>query len=90
MMGLVKFVRESDLESIKKPALVIYSPNDQVVNSEEVERRFTQIGSEIKELHPIEDTGNPENHVLAGDILAPNNTEAVKKLILDFISHLQK
>jgi len=90
MMGLVKFVRESDLESIEKPTLVIYSPNDQVINSEEVERRFAQIGSETKELQPIEDTGNPENHVLAGDILAPKNTEVVKNLILDFISRLQK
>ena len=89
MMGLVKFVRESDLGSIEKPMLVIYSPKDQVINSEEVERRFAQIGSETKELQAIEDTGNPENHVLAGDILAPNNTEAVKKLILDFISLLQ-
>jgi esterase/lipase len=89
MMGLVKFVRDSDLESIKKPVLVIYSPNDQVVNSEEVERGYARIGSDIKEIQPIADSGNPENHVLAGDILAPNNTEAVKNLILDFISRLQ-
>ena len=89
MMGMVKFVRESDLESIEKPVLLIYSPNDQVVNSAEVERRFKQIGSDIKEIQPILDSGNPENHVLAGNILAPNNTEVVKELILDFISRLQ-
>jgi esterase/lipase len=89
MMGLVKFVRESDLESIEKPVLVIYSPNDQVVNPKETEKRYAQIGSEIKEIQSIEDCGNPENHVLAGDILAPNNTDAVKKIILDFISRLQ-
>ncbi len=89
MMGLVKFVRESDLENIQKPFLVIYSPNDQVVNSEEVERRYAQIGSAIKEIAPILDSGNRENHVLAGDILAPNNTQVVKKLILDFILQLQ-
>jgi len=89
MMGLVKFVRDSDLQSIKKPVLVIYSPNDQVVNSQAVERRYAQIGSDIKEIHPIADTGNPENHVLAGDILAPKSTEVVKNLILDFISRLQ-
>jgi esterase/lipase len=89
MMGLVKFVRESALQSIKKPVLVIYSPNDKVVNSQEVERRYAQIGSDIKEIQPILDSGNPENHVLAGDILAPNNTQAVKKLILDFTSKLQ-
>ncbi len=89
MMGLVKFVRGSDLESIKKPVLVIYSPHDQVVNSDAVEQGYARIGSEIKEIQPIEDSGNPENHVLAGDILAPKNTQVVEKMILDFISRLQ-
>jgi esterase/lipase len=90
MMGLVKFVRDSNLESIKKPVLVIYSPHDQVVNSAAVEKAYARIGSPVKEIQPIEDSGNPENHVLAGDILAPKNTAAVKKLILDFIARLQK
>jgi esterase/lipase len=89
MMGLVKFVRGSDLESIKKPVLVIYSPHDQVVNSDAVEQGYARIGSDIKEIQPIEDSGNPENHVLAGDILAPKNTQVVEKMILDFISRLQ-
>jgi hypothetical protein len=43
----------------------------------------------VKEIQPIADCGNPENHVLAGDILAPNNTRVIKELILDFISRLQ-
>jgi esterase/lipase len=89
MMGLVNFVRTSNLKSIQKPVLVIYSPNDEVVNSEKTKRRVAQIGSAIKEIDPILDSGNPENHVLAGDILAPKNTQVVKKLILDFISRLQ-
>jgi esterase/lipase len=89
MMGLVKFVRDSDLESVEKTVLVIYSPNDQVVNSQEVERAYARIGSDVKELDPILDSGNPENHVLAGDILAPKNTQTVEKLILDFISRLK-
>jgi esterase/lipase len=89
MMGLVKFVRDSDLGSIKKPVLVIYSPNDKVVNSQQVERSYAKIGSAIKEIQPILDSGNPENHVLAGDILAPKNTGVVKKLILDFVAKLK-
>lgn len=88
MMGLVKFVRASDLENIKKPVLVIYSPKDQVINPQAVESGYARIGSEVKELAPILDSGNPENHVLAGDILAPKNTGAIQKLILDFIVKL--
>jgi len=89
MMGLVKFVRESNLEEIKKPVMVLYSPDDTVINPSEVEKRYAQIGSAIKEIHPILNSGDKSNHVLAGDILAPNNTETVKNLILDFISRLE-
>jgi esterase/lipase len=89
MMGLVKYVRESNFASITKPMLVIYSPNDQVVNPQEIERRYAQIGSETKNLVPIAESGNPENHVLAGDIRAPNNTQNVEKLILDFVTPLR-
>jgi esterase/lipase len=89
MMGLVKFARESDLESVKKPVLVIYSPHDQVVNSDAVEQGYARIGSDIKEIQPIEDSGNPENHVLAGNILAPKNTQVVEKMILEFLSKLK-
>ena len=92
MMGLVKFVRESDLRSIKKPVLVIYSPNDTVVDSSETEKRFAQIGSDIKQIDPLLSSGangDTGNHVLAGDILSPNNTEVVKNLILDFLARLK-
>jgi esterase/lipase len=89
MMSLVKYVRESDLASIEKPVLVVYSPNDRVVNAEEVERRFAQFGSGLKELKPIAQSRYPENHVLAGDILAPGNTRNVEKIIVDFVSKLQ-
>lgn len=89
MMGLVKYVRESDLASIKKPVLVFYSPNDRVVNAEEVKRRYAQFGSGLKELIPIAQSKYPENHVLAGDILAPGNTRNVEKIIVDFVAKLR-
>lgn len=89
MLGLVNYVRSSDLRSIEKPVLVIYSPNDQVVNAQEVERRYAQIGSTVKELVPITQSGNPEYHVLAGDILDPSNTQPVQEIILGFIRQVE-
>jgi len=89
MMTFVKYIRESDLESITKPVLVIYSPNDQVINPKQVELAYSRIGSEVKQLNPIEQSGNPENHVLAGDILAPQNTQVVENIIFEFISELE-
>jgi len=66
-----------------------FSPNDRVVNAKEVERRYVQFGSSLKELKPIDQCGYPINHVLAGDILAPCNTRNVEEIILDFISKLR-
>lgn len=89
MMGLDKYVRESELSSIEKPVLVVYSPNDKVVNAQEIERRYAQIGTKLKALRPITQSVNRDNHVLAGDILAASNTRNVEEIILDFITKLQ-
>jgi esterase/lipase len=90
MMGLVKFVRESKLENIRTPVLVIYSPKDNVINVQKIERAYERMGSRVKSIRPIMHNVNQENHVLAGDILAPENTPLVAKLILDFVSPLIK
>jgi len=74
MMELVTLVDDVDLGVIKVPTLVIYSPNDQVVQAERVEERFPEFGSSVKKLVPVEDVGDVSNHVLAGDILAPEMT----------------
>ena len=86
MMGLVKLTRRSDLEGITSPVLIIYSPNDRVVNPTKTEAIFAQIGTITKELVPITDVQDEDSHVLAGDILAPNDTARVQQLILDFVA----
>lgn len=89
MMGLVRFVRESRLENIHTPVLIIYSPDDQVINVHEVEGAYARFGTRVKALKPIMHKVNHTNHVLAGNILAPENTASVAKLILDFVSPLK-
>ncbi len=89
MMGLVKYVRESDLKNINKPVLVIYSPHDAVVNTQQIECRFAEIGSGNKQLVPITYSVNNLNHVLAGDILAQSNTVRIEQIILDYIKNLK-
>jgi esterase/lipase len=85
MMGLVKLARRQDLSQLDRPTLVIYSPNDQVVNPQRTEELFLEIGAAQKELIPITDAADPNSHVLAGDILAPEGTAPVQQLILDFL-----
>ncbi len=89
MMAFVKLVRESNLEAIEHPVLVIYSPNDQVINPTLVEESFARFGSANKKLIPIQEPEDPDNHVLAGDILAPNDTAKIEQMILDFVSPLR-
>jgi esterase/lipase len=89
MMGLVKLVRESSLEQIKKPLLVIYSPNDQVVDPQATERVFPRFGSAVKKIVARPESENPEHHVLAGDILAPGDTDSIASIILEFIAQVK-
>jgi pimeloyl-ACP methyl ester carboxylesterase len=89
LMGLVKYVRESRLENIHTPVLVIYSPNDTVIDVEKVEQADARLGARVKAIKAITHTVNQTNHVLAGDIMAPGNTATVAKLILDFVAPLQ-
>ena len=89
MMSLIKFVRESRLECIKKPMLVIYSPNDQVVNAQATEMAYARFGSAVKKIVARPESENPEHHVLAGDILAPGDTVSITDIILEFISQVQ-
>jgi alpha-beta hydrolase superfamily lysophospholipase len=89
MVGLVDLVRESPLESITAPVLVIYSPLDTIVDPEATRAAFARFGSPVKKLVPVIQRDNPGGHVIAGDIRAPNHTDAVADVILDFLATLQ-
>jgi esterase/lipase len=84
MMGLVKLAR-SDVDTITHPIQVIYSPNDQAINPERVETVYEQFSSSQKQIISISEPEDESNHVLAGDILAPGDTEPVAEMILSFI-----
>jgi alpha-beta hydrolase superfamily lysophospholipase len=85
MMALVKIVRESPLESITTPTLVLFSPEDQVAEPLEMNRAFTRLGSPTKRLQVVNDSADRSNHVLAGDILAARDTARVREWIVDFL-----
>lgn len=88
MMALVEHVRVADPARLRVPVLVLYSPDDQVVNPDETRRLFAGFGSEDKRMVEVEGSPVGEHHVLAGDILSPGTNATVEKLILDFLSPL--
>ncbi len=89
MMALVKYVRKSKLETIKKPVMFIYSKLDSVTNIRETEKQIARFSSKQKTILALTEKVNKENHVLAGNILAPDNTVKLEQPILDFIRGLK-
>ncbi len=88
MLDLLNLVKQSDLTKLYLPIQIFYSPNDYVVSSEKIEQTFAEFASDKKQLVALENVQDPSNHVVAGDILSPDNTEFVKNKILQFILEL--
>ena len=85
MMQLVDLVDRMDLSAIQTPLLVLYSPNDQVVDPAPIETTFERFGSPARYIEALEEVGDRNDHVLAGDILSPDDTDRVAKMILKFL-----
>ena len=88
MMALTEHVRTSDLGAIRTPTLVIYVPDDGVVDPRATERAFARLGSDAKSLFRVEDPGDPDRHVPAGDALSPGTTDLVLQRIRAFVATL--
>jgi pimeloyl-ACP methyl ester carboxylesterase len=73
MAALVKLSVESPVEQIKTPALFLYSSLDQVIRPDKVRAVAARWGGP-NTLFDIGQTGDPGNHVIAGDIGSPTTT----------------
>ena len=85
MMALVEHVRTMPLDAVTTPTLVAYSREDAVVDPEETRLAFARLGSSRKQLLEIPASGDPAQHVIAGDIMSPGTTDEIARSILDFL-----
>jgi esterase/lipase len=85
MMRLVKYVRGRLPMHLEQSVLVIYSPADTVVDTEWISSAFNQINSPHRQLLTIPSSGDPSNHVLAGDIMSPQTNRLIVSEITRFI-----
>lgn len=85
MMGLVRHVRNLPLEQVNTPVLMGYSRDDVVVDVEKALKFVMRFRSPLKEILDLGDINDRSDHVLAGDILAPHNTELLADRIVDFV-----
>lgn len=90
LMGLVDMVSKVDVSKIEIPLLMIYSPKDDVISPDEVERKYNLFGSRYKKLIPFLKSEDPSQHMLAGRIVSPSTTDSVAGMILDFLKPITK
>jgi esterase/lipase len=85
MMRLVDMLNTRLPMWLEQNLLVLLSPRDTVVSPAATKQAYARIDAPHKALIEIEDAGDPSNHVLAGDILSPDNTDEVAAMIVDFV-----
>lgn len=90
MMQLVQSINELDFEDITTPTLFIYSENDQVVDFKKTEAVYNRFPQKSRDKILVSECGDPSNHVLAGDVLSPKNTQLLAEEIVIFIKSIYK
>lgn len=86
MMGIVDVTRKTDFSNIKTPTLILYSEQDKIVDTMEIKQRFQQLGTNKKQLLAVNHVTDPQQHVLAGNILSPSTTGPLAKQIAEFLT----
>jgi pimeloyl-ACP methyl ester carboxylesterase len=74
MAAMAKLAYAAPVEKAKVPALFIFSDADRVVMPERTREVAARWGGE-HDLVPMDGTGDPDNHVIAGDALSPSTTQ---------------
>jgi alpha-beta hydrolase superfamily lysophospholipase len=89
MAALVRHARGLDLGAARMPALILYSAQDQVIDTGAVAKLASAWGGAVRieafEMQPGDDA---HSHVIAGDILSPGQTERAIGLIRDWVAGL--
>jgi esterase/lipase len=84
MGALLKVVSALHFEDVKVPLIVFQSRRDAVVVPEMSEQVYNRWGGP-RQFVWVQDSGDPSNHVIAGDILSPQNNELVVQTTLTFL-----
>ena len=89
MTSMLKALKSIDKAGITTPAFFIYAPEDKVIIAEEAAKVASQWGGPTKVLE-IDEASDPHKHVIAGDILSPENTNRVAFEIINWLSQIEK
>ncbi len=90
MMQLIDYVEDIDFASVKIPALFYYSEDDQIIDSQATSDIVESWGGESIAIHPtLTDKDDPNEHVIAGTALSPNQNQFATQAMIEFIKGLQ-
>lgn len=90
MMGMVDLAKQYSPAASGIPVLVIYSRNDDTVSVEEIKLFCEQLQAHSEVLEITQPAGASQ-HVIAGDILAPENNGRVTEAAIQFLKkHLKR
>ncbi|MEM9758747.1 MAG: alpha/beta fold hydrolase [Pseudomonadota bacterium] len=84
MFRLLKLADELTEEARVPNAMLVYSPKDDTVSVPHLLAGFERLPAERKQVVSIEEPRSLSTHVLAGDILGPQETEPMVRRIVDF------
>jgi len=85
MMRLVDYVRSKLPMRLDADLLVFYSPADTVVDTGRTVEAYGEIDSPHKQLIVIPASTDRSNHVIAGNIMSPENNGAIVEDIIRFV-----
>jgi len=91
LAALMDTVEHLDLTRVRTPTLVLYGPDDSIVDPERTVERFGELASAPDVPHrlvPLNKGEDPDGHVMAGDILSPSGTYEALEAVRDFLAGL--
>lgn len=89
MAALTKLAYGAPVEKATIPALFIFSDSDHVVRPDRTREIAGRWGA-AHELVPVDDTGDKDNHVIAGDALSPSTTAFLAQRIVVWIEAITR
>ncbi|MEI8700742.1 alpha/beta hydrolase [Mesorhizobium sp. ISC15] len=89
MVALTELAYGAPVEKATIPALFIFSDSDRIVRPDRTREIAGRWGA-AHELVPVDDTGDRDNHVIAGDALSPATTAFLAQRIVVWVEAVVK
>ena len=84
MAAIAELAYEAPVEQAKIPSLFVFSDADKVVRPERTREIAGRWGGP-HEIVAVSDSTDPSSHVIAGDALSPNTTDALAQKIAEWV-----